>query len=68
MKVINKIGILEINGQRLTHGDPNPDLIISSHWNYTNRVILKFPNGDSITVLRRQLEKAISNACNHEGL
>ena len=59
---INKINIYEQNNSDVPIGE-TVQLIVENHWNLKDRVVLKF-NGESITVLARQLEKAIQNAQN----
>ena len=61
-KSINKIEIYEINNSDVSIGE-NLELVIENHWNLKARVILKYKD-ESITVLAKDLIKAIENAQN----
>ncbi len=65
MKVTSKIPIYEFNGKEVS-GLPSDDtmLTVNSHWNWTDRVVLKLGNQE-ITVLSSDLIKAVRNAENH---
>jgi hypothetical protein len=61
MKVFNEIKVYEVEGD-----EPKNDvvLVVNSHWNYSDRVVLKFED-KHITVLASNLNKAVDNAINH---
>ena len=63
MTVINEIAILELDGEPV---GGEVVLIVSSHWNGTTRVDLKWGNGNKITVSADELTRAILNAQNHK--
>jgi hypothetical protein len=68
MKVENKIEIYEmsVKGEEVKLAGVGPgrkELIVKSHWNNTNKVILDF-EGTQITVLADELNAAIRNATN----
>ena len=65
MKVKNEIKLLEINGEDAGKVGDSRRLMIESHWNYDDRVHLKFGELD-ILVLAGDLERAIANARNHK--
>jgi hypothetical protein len=61
MKVSQELNVYEIDGVKT---DIHKQLlIVKSHWNFTDRVILMF-GGREITVLSSELQKAIKNATN----
>ena len=62
IKVRNEVTVYETNGKE-TQGLERPILIVSSHWNWDDRVDLTI-GGDRITVLARDLEAAVKNATN----
>jgi len=62
MEVENKIKIYEVNGNEVEIGK-SKSLIVKSHWNRKDLVVLKFGKQE-ITVSKRTLEKAIDNAEN----
>lgn len=61
MKVVSEISIIEVDGkEELILGTEK--LIVESHWNrngYNGLIVLKLPNGKTITVSSKQLTKAI---------
>ena len=63
IKATNEIQCYEINGEDAPMVDV-PRLIIESHWNSPDRVVIKLPDGGSFTVLVRDIEAAIRNASN----
>ena len=64
MKVKNEIQPVEINGKESWGVGENRRLIVESHWNYSDRVHLKF--GDlNLVIIADDLERAIKNARNH---
>jgi hypothetical protein len=64
MTVKNEIQPVEIDGKESSGVNEKRRLLVESHWNYTDRVHLKF--GDlSLLVIAEDLERAISNAKNH---
>ena len=40
------------------------EIIVKSHWNYNDRVVLVV-GGDEYILVADQLERAIKSACNH---
>ena len=64
MKVENQIKIYEIDDKNTNQADSDKCLIVKSHWNYTDRIVVVF-EGKEITVIASHLRKAIENACNH---
>lgn len=60
-KVETHIRICETDGEDTPLGD-SPMLKIRSHWNYDHLVILEVPGQKPITVLGRELARAIANA------
>lgn len=68
MKVSNELKIYELNGRTpQSNSELNiteSTLLIESHWNYQDRVVINF-NGQQITLLAIDLLKAINNASNH---
>lgn len=65
MKVINEIKVYEEDGRDCSTIE-QPKIIIESHWNYKNRVVIKLPGGKSYTLISEQLIAAIKNAENHK--
>jgi len=63
MKTETRIKIYEKNGTE-TEGLKYPELFVLNHWNLNSMVVLEFGK-DKITVLARDLRKAIDNATNH---
>lgn len=41
---------------------PHPNLLVESHWNYRDRVVLVTPNGERLTILAADLHLAV-NRC-----
>ena len=64
MNVKSEIQPSEINGQHSFGVGEKRRLIVESHWNYTDRVRLKFGDLD-LVVIADDLERAIQNARNH---
>ena len=64
MKVTNEIKLLEIDGKDAGKVGDDRRLVVESHWNYDDRIHLKF-EGLDLLVPARELEKAIANARNH---
>ena len=64
MNVKNEIQPSEINRQDSFGVGEKRRLIVESHWNYTDRVHLKFGDLD-LVVFADDLERAIANARNH---
>lgn len=65
MIVKNEIQPVEIDGKESWGVNEKRRLSVESHWNYDDRVHLKF--GDlNIVVLADDLERAIANAKNHK--
>lgn len=62
MKVINEIEIYEVDGREVKPSDCGR-LVISSHWNRDDFVVIKL-SGVAITVSVRKLLPAIQNATN----
>ena len=63
MKVINEVEVYELDGED-TQAINKSTIQILNHWNMTDRVIIKIDDTE-YTVIRRDIEKAIDNACNH---
>lgn len=63
MKIETRIKIYEKNGTE-TEGIKYPELAVINNWNLNRMVVLKFGK-DEITVLAKDLQKAIDNATNH---
>lgn len=61
MEVINKIKVYEIDGDDKIKYDTSIE--IKSHWNYKDFIVLNI-FGQEITVIAKDLEKAIENAVN----
>ena len=61
MRVINEIRLLEPLEDNL---DENEEIYVESHWNYSDRIILKFKSF-VLTVPVQELKLAIDNATNH---
>lgn len=61
MSVINKVPVYEIDGN--DDIKDNPSIEVKSHWNYKNLIVLNI-FGKEITVVAKDLEKAIQNATN----
>lgn len=61
MKTTTEIGIYEINEQLLANSSEH-QLEVSSHWNDSDRVMLRWGTGPSITVVAEQLKKAVDRA------
>ena len=61
MKITNELHIYEMEDIKIS----DKFLVVASHWNYSDRVVLKFPDGKSVTVLAKELHAAIDNATNH---
>lgn len=64
MKVDNTVQAYEIMGLSKRFGEVGTSLHVRSHWNVSDYVVLEFPEGQTITVLGSELEKAIRNARN----
>lgn len=64
MHVTNTIQPLEINGEDSTSVNEERRLLVESHWNYTDRIHLRFLDLE-LVVLAGDLERAIQNAKNH---
>ena len=64
MNVKNEIQPSEINGKESWGVGEKRRLIVESHWNYTDRVHLKFGDLDLVNIAD-DLERAIQNAKNH---
>lgn len=62
IKVENKIELYEIDGNK-TKAVPAPTIIVHSHWNDNNMIILDTGN-NKITVKASDLIAAIANATN----
>ncbi len=63
IKVTCEVKVYEVDGKEAKHSPSDEPVIVSSHWNYRDRVVLTL-NGKSVTVLADDLEKAINNATN----
>lgn len=61
IKVENEVKIYEKDGKDAKYGEHS--LVIKSHWNYNDRVILIIGE-QNITVLKKDLQAAIQNATN----
>lgn len=61
IKVENTVQIYEKDGKETKHGEHH--LIVKSHWNYNDRVVLEFGE-QNITVTEKDLLAAIKNATN----
>lgn len=64
MKVINELKCYEVNDEKI-EGLVYPILKVESHWNDTNKVVLRLLDGRTYTLIARDLIKAINNATNH---
>lgn len=62
INVENRINVYEIDGTE-TAGKTQQHLVVKSHWNLRNFIVLKW-NGKEITVSARQIKQAIENAQN----
>jgi len=62
IKVSNKVPIYEVNGKEVNYIDESK-LVVESHWNENDKVVLKFGRRN-ITVVARDLTSAIDNATN----
>lgn len=63
MKVTTEIRVYEIN--EVDTGTEEVSILIESHWNLTDRVILRIGN-TNYTVIAEDLIMAIKNAQNHK--
>lgn len=64
MTIVTKIDCYELDG-RETKAE-RPQIIVSSHWNMNDRIILRASDGgNSYTVIADDLIRAIQNAQNH---
>ena len=61
MEVVNKIKVYEIDGDDKIKYDTSIE--IKSHWNYKDFIVLNI-FGKEITVVAKDLEKAIQNSIN----
>ena len=59
MDIEVKISTYEVNDEE----DYSKEVIIRSHWNWDDRVIIEF-EGKKVTVITAQLEKAINKCSN----
>lgn len=67
MKVENFIKVYEIDRCEVQSDfSDSPQVKVSSHWIYDDRVVIKCGDGQSFTVLVKELEKAVRNASNHK--
>lgn len=66
IKVINTVKVYEYAGKE-SCPEP-PSLIVKSHWNRSDFVVLSFPSCPESTVLKCDLIAAIENAANTGGL
>ena len=66
LKIETKLDPVEINDTEVK-GLPNDadKVIISAHWNMNQWVIIDF-HGRTVTVNARDLQRAITNATNHD--
>ena len=60
--VNSKVRVYEVNGKEVEIGKTK-SISVSSHWNYSNWVVLKVGNR-RLTVVARDLIEAIKNATN----
>lgn len=66
MEVKCQVNILEVDGVDDYSVTKDQKLDVYSHWNYNDRVVLKFPDSEkTFTVLSADLLKAVKNAENH---
>ena len=65
--VESKVSVYEVDGEEKIGEDNH--ILVKSDWKSRERVILVFPGSlQEFTVLRRDLEAAITNACNTGGV
>lgn len=64
MKVISEIEVYEVNDVE-QKGIDTPSLLVKSHWNYDDRVVLEYKEM-RFTVIARDLLNAIANATRHK--
>ena len=41
-----------------------PEIVVCSHWNYSERIVLRLPDGKTYTVIAKDILAAIVNAQN----
>lgn len=63
ISVLSKVRAYEANGKNIV-GLEAPHVHVESHWNYPERVVLVWPNGEKLTVLAKDLHAALTNASN----
>lgn len=63
IKVRSEMDIFEVDGKK-PEDYPPPKLVIESHWNCPNRVVVVLPDGKRFTVIVSDLDAAIRNATN----
>lgn len=61
--VVSKVKAYEQNGKDVV-GLEYPHVHVEAHWNYPERVVLVWPNGEKLTVIAKDLNAAIANATN----
>jgi hypothetical protein len=62
MTVTTEIQVYEVGGEKTTA--PYPTLKILAHWNDRDRAVIEMPDGKRWTIIREDMNKAISNAGN----
>jgi hypothetical protein len=66
MKIETRIDPVEIDGGEISGLPKDSDQVsVSAHWNVNRFVVILF-HGVSVTVLAKDLTRAIQNATNHE--
>jgi hypothetical protein len=63
MTVVTTIVVYEIDGKKVERLD-EAALIIRSHWNDRDRAIIETPDGKKYTIIRSDMDMAITNAGN----
>lgn len=69
MKVTTHLELYEKNGSSTNLPNSSETIQINSHWNYNDRVVLNYNDGEktfNITLIASDLIKAIHNAQNHK--
>jgi hypothetical protein len=67
IEVKNKVRVVEVDGEEQGFSEENPKILVSSHWNRDQLVVLEWPDvpeGAKLAVNGRDLEAAIRNAMN----